>query len=138
MKTILILFALTLSNFANAKAESKDIRFYTGLKYTCIKEIGRAEDRASLTIPPTLGSDRESINAIMESNSCEKTSGLAANYTLVSALEIKNFITTIRESVCNSIRPGSIKIGLGVDSEGKVFGIGVGANGSIEINIDCR
>lgn len=56
---------------------------------------------------------------------------------MVKASKITEIVKNIRTSLCNAVKKGEFKVWLKVDAEGKLFGVGVGTEGGIEVTVQC-
>lgn len=56
----------------------------------------------------------------------------------VSVGEMSTFIQNLKDSLCESVKPGKISVSIGISAEGKPLGVGVGASGGLTVEFDCR
>ena len=52
--------------------------------------------------------------------------------------EIKDTIAKVKGTVCEAVKPGTVKVWFSFDAEGKILGIGSSAQGGIEVTFECK
>lgn len=135
MKKIIIVisFLCSISVFAADKSSSQKIPFIV--------------EKASVIVPTESiqdfpGSISMGIPTVMYGDKSGKNKALATKTTTeqvpVEAQKITDLVTSIRNSICQGIRKGSIRVWLKFDANAKVLGIGSSSEGGIEVNISCE
>jgi hypothetical protein len=55
----------------------------------------------------------------------------------IKSSTISKIVSNVKRSLCSAIEKGEFKVWLKVDGSGKVLGIGVSAEGGIEVTVKC-
>lgn len=132
----MLIISVALVSFA--RAEEKTLRFYAGESYNCVTAVGKGSIDSVVFMSSFGLSNSKQANMADISKSCVKSYNHKQVFKDVSVTSVSEFIKPIREEICKVVKPGSVKVGLGVDADGKIFGVGLGANGTIEVTFDCK
>ncbi len=55
----------------------------------------------------------------------------------VKTSEFKDFLISVRQTICSGIKKGSVKVWISVDASGKILSLGASAQSGVEVSFQC-
>ncbi len=128
-KIFLVLLVMTNIQIAHANDVNKTIPVM--YEKTSIELVNKAD------IDKTPYWDLK-FEALAEKNGKVIVKTTSSEIAQVSANEMTNVVTDVRDSICKAIKTGSFKIWMSFNAETKIYVVGTSASGGIEINVTCK